>query len=178
MSARTFVVFLAALAIVGLLAYGLIKKSGSSLDIGQVVPGATTPLPHLDGDGTGAVADYHGRWVLVNVWASWCAPCRDESPELERFYDSHRGRDFTILGIDTQDNSDDGQKFVREFGITYPQLHDGPGDFATDELETTGVPESFLVSPQGKLVLHSLGPVTQRYLDANVVPYLNGEAKQ
>jgi cytochrome c biogenesis protein CcmG/thiol:disulfide interchange protein DsbE len=177
-SARTLAVVIAAVAVVGLLTYGLVKKGGSSIAIGDVIPGATTPLPELDGNGTGSVADYRGRWLLVNVWASWCTPCRTESPDLERFYDVHGGRDFTILGIDSNDNSHDGLKFVREFGITYPQLHDGPGDFATDELETTGVPESFLVSPQGRLVLHSLGPVSERYLDSNVEPFLSGEAKQ
>ena len=67
---------------------------------------------------------------------------------------------------------------MTSYGITYPQLHDGNGDFAKDDLETTGVPESFLVNPQGNLVLHSLGPVTERYLDANVVPFISGKAKQ
>jgi cytochrome c biogenesis protein CcmG/thiol:disulfide interchange protein DsbE len=169
---------MAALAIVGLLTYGLVKKGGSSLQAGEPIPGATMPLPHLDGDGSATVADYRGRWVLLNVWASWCTPCRDESPDLERFYDANRGRDFTILGVDTNDNSYDGLHFVRELGITYPQLHDGPGSFATDQLKTTGVPESFLVNPQGKLVLHSLGPVTERYLEANVEPYITGKATQ
>jgi cytochrome c biogenesis protein CcmG/thiol:disulfide interchange protein DsbE len=177
-SARTFAVFLAALALIGLLTYGLVKKGGSSLAIGDPIPGAATPLPRLDGDGTGSLADYQGRWVLVNVWASWCTPCRTESPDLQRFYKAHRGPDFTILGIDTQDLSDDGLAFIEEYGITYPQLHDGNGDFAEDELGTTGVPESFLVSPQGELVLHSLGQVSEGYLETNVLPYLNGEAKQ
>ena len=53
---------------------------------------------------------------------------------------------------------------MKSHDITYPQLHDGNGDFATNDLKTTGVPESFLVNPKGKLVLHSLGPVTERYL--------------
>ena len=67
---------------------------------------------------------------------------------------------------------------MKSHGITYPQLHDGNGDFAENDLGTTGVPESFLVNPQGKLVLHSLGPVTERYLDANVTPFITGKAKQ
>jgi cytochrome c biogenesis protein CcmG/thiol:disulfide interchange protein DsbE len=177
-SVRTFAVVMAALAVIGLLTYGLVKKGGSSVAIGDPIPDASTPLPRLEGGGTGSVADYRGRWVLVNVWASWCTPCRTESPDLERFYQAHRGRDFTILGIDSNDLSDDGLDFVRRYHITYPQLHDGDGNFATDQLGTTGVPESFLVDPQGDLVQHSLGPVTERYLDANVVPYLNGKASQ
>ena len=178
MSVRTIAVVVAALAVVALLVYGLAKKGNSALQVGQVVPGATTSLPDLNGGGTGSVADYRGRWVLVNVWASWCPPCQTESPDLERFYDAHHGRHFTVLGIDTNDLSGDGLNFVRKHGITYPQLHDGNGDFAQNDLRTTGVPESFLVSPNGKLVLHSLGPVTERYLDANVEPYLDGTARQ
>jgi cytochrome c biogenesis protein CcmG/thiol:disulfide interchange protein DsbE len=166
---------MAVLAVLGLLAFGLAKKSADALEVGDAAP--TTSLPRLDGHGTGSVADYRGRWLLVNVWASWCSPCKDESPTLERFYRAHGGGDFEILGIDTNDLSGDGLAFIRSFGLTYPQLHDGNGDFAEDELGTTGVPESFLVDPHGKLVLHSLGPVTGDYLRSNVVPHLTGRAK-
>jgi cytochrome c biogenesis protein CcmG, thiol:disulfide interchange protein DsbE len=177
-SARAFAVFIAALAVVGLLAYGLLKKSSSSLAIGDPIPDASASLPRLEGGGTGSVADYRGRWVLVNVWASWCVPCRSESPALERFYRAHRGRDFTILGLDYQDVTGDALAFMRRYGVTYPQLRDGSGDFSSKQLGTTGVPESFLVDPRGQLVLHSLGPVTDKYLRANVVPYLSGRATQ
>jgi cytochrome c biogenesis protein CcmG/thiol:disulfide interchange protein DsbE len=177
-SARAFAVFIAVLAVIGLLAYGLLKKSTDSLAIGDPVPDATTELPRLDGQGATSLADYRGRWVLVNVWASWCVPCRTESPALQRFYKAHGGRDFTILGIDSNDLTDDALAFERHYGITYPQVRDGSGDYSQDQLGTTGVPESFLVSPNGKLVLHSLGPVSDEYLRSNVVPYLAGRARQ
>ena len=177
MSVRTFAVFLAVLAVVGLLAYGLIKKGGVAVEVGDSIPNADAALPKLDGHGTGSVADYRGRWVLVNVWASWCIPCQTESPTLQRFYKAHHGPDFTILGLDSNDLSTDALAFNHRYGITYPQLRDGDGRYAEDDLGTTGVPESFLVNPQGKLALHSLGPVTDRYLEANVVPFLNGQAK-
>jgi thiol-disulfide isomerase/thioredoxin len=177
-SLRTIGVVLGALAIVGLLAYGLAKKGGSPLTVGERIPAASTELPHLDGQGSASIADYQGRWVLVNVWASWCTPCRAESPALERFYDAHRGRDFTILGIDSNDLSTDATNFVKHYGITYPQIRDGNGDYAKGDLGTTGVPESFLVNPKGRLMLHSLGPVSDRYLDQNVAPLIDGKAKQ
>jgi cytochrome c biogenesis protein CcmG/thiol:disulfide interchange protein DsbE len=177
-SARSFAVFIAVLAVIGLLAYGLLKKSSDSLAIGDPVPDATTELPRLDGHGATSLADYRGRWVLVNVWASWCVPCRTESPALQRFYEVHGGRDFTILGIDSNDLTGDAVAFERRYGLTYPQVRDGSGDYSQGQLGTTGVPESFLVSPQGKLVLHSLGPVSDDYLRSNVVPYLDGKAQQ
>jgi thiol-disulfide isomerase/thioredoxin len=175
-SARAFAVFIAVLAVIGLLGYGLLNKSAEALEPGETVP--STPLPKLEGEGSGSVADYRGGWVLVNVWASWCTPCRDESPALERFYGAHRDQGFAILGIDTNDLSDDALSFVRKYGITYPQLRDGSGDFSQEELGTTGVPESFLVGPDGRLVLHHRGPVSSDYLTSNVLPYLTGEAEQ
>ena len=178
MSARAFAVFIAVLAVIGLLGYGLLKKSSDSLAIGDPVPDATTELPRLDGDGAASLADYRGRWLLVNVWASWCVPCRTESPALQRFYAANQGRDFTILGIDSNDLTDDAVAFDHRYGITYPQVRDGSGDYSEGQLGTTGVPESFLVSPQGKLVLHSLGPVSDDYLRTNVAPYLDGAARQ
>jgi cytochrome c biogenesis protein CcmG/thiol:disulfide interchange protein DsbE len=177
-SARAFAVFIAVLAVIGLLAYGLLKKSSDSLAIGDTVPDATTELPRLHGGGSASLADYRGRWLLVNVWASWCVPCRTESPALERFYQARRGPEFEILGIDSNDLTGDALAFERRYGITYPQVRDGSGDYSQHQLGTTGVPESFLVNPRGKLVLHSLGPVSDDYLRANVAPYLEGTARQ
>jgi hypothetical protein len=97
---------------------------------------------------------------------------------LERFYEAHHGRDFTILGIDSNDLTDDARNFVSRYRITYPQLRDGSGDFSQDELGTTGVPESFLVNPRGRLVVHSLGPVTDSHLEANVLPHIHGGTKR
>ena len=85
----------------------------------------TTELAALEDEGTGSVADHSGKWVLVNVWASWCGPCRDEAPALQRFYERRAGDDFEIVGIDTQETAEAGRGFVEEFGLTYPQLHDG-----------------------------------------------------
>ena len=115
---------------------------------------------------------------MPSIWASWCPPCRTESPALERFYRAHRGRDFTVVGIDQNDLTGDALSFVHRYGITYPQLRDPDGNFSKDELGTTGVPESFLIDPQGRLALHSLGPVSDRYLETNVLPFLNGRARQ
>ena len=171
MSVRTFVVFMGVLAIIGLLAYGVISKGHGTLAEGETMP--TTALPKLDGSGTGSLADYDGKWVLVNVWASWCVPCRNEAPALESFYRDHRGGDFEILGIDTQETDDGGRGFVSDFGLTYPQLHDGEGTYA-DDLKTTGVPENFLVDPDGTLALAQRGPVDARFLREQVGPMIEG----
>ena len=171
MSARSFVAFIAVLAVVGLLAFGLLSKGDAKVSLGEKAPAGS--LPHLDGTGSGSVADYRGRWVLVNFWASWCVPCRDESPALETFYRRHRGSGFTVLGIDTRDLTGDGQDFVEKYGVSYPQLRDGDGDRSRD-YGTTGVPESFLVDPQGNLKLIRRGPVDTTYLNRYVAPLIAG----
>jgi cytochrome c biogenesis protein CcmG/thiol:disulfide interchange protein DsbE len=173
-SARSLTVFLGVLAVVGLLAFGLVKKSGASLDLGEKAPVST--LPKLDGHGDASLTSYRGHWVLVNFWASWCLPCRDESPALQSFYRQHRADDFTILGVDTRDLSDDGKGFVDKYGVTYPQLRDGDGDYGHD-FGTTGVPENFLVNPQGKLVVIRRGPIDGSYLDRYVAPLLKGTSE-
>ena len=169
-SARSFAVFMAVLAAVGLLGFGLISKGNSRIAEGEEVP--TPTLPRLFGQGEGSLADYRGRWVLVNVWASWCGPCRTEAPALERFHRAHGGPDFTVLGLDTQDLVGDGRAFVREFGLSYPHLRDGDGEAAHD-LGTTGVPESFLVDPEGRLALARPGAIDTSYLRRYVTPKLS-----
>ncbi len=173
MSARAFWAFLAVLAVVGLLAYGVINKSNARVAAGQPMPNRT--LPKLDGSGSASVADYRGKWVLVNVWASWCQPCRDEAPALQRFYKAERKNGFVVLGIDSRDISSDARGFARRYGITYPQLRDGAGEVPHD-LGMTGFPESFLVDPQGKIALVRPGPVNAEYLASVVKPFIGGGA--
>jgi cytochrome c biogenesis protein CcmG, thiol:disulfide interchange protein DsbE len=173
MSARTFVVFGVVLAVVGLLGFGLVSKNSDRPAIGDPVPVAE--LPNLAGSGSGSLADYRGRWVLINVWASWCGPCRVESPALESISQRNPAK-LTVLGIDTRDLTEDGRDFVAELEISYPQLRDGDGDYAED-LGTTGVPESFLVDPAGKLVAHFPGAFRDEEAIAGfVTPALEGRA--
>jgi cytochrome c biogenesis protein CcmG/thiol:disulfide interchange protein DsbE len=160
---------LAVLAVVGLLVFGLVSKGSSRLEIGDSAP--KTVLPRLEGGGAESLADYRGRWVLVNFWASWCVPCRDEAPALEAFQRRHGGERFTVLGIDTQDLSGDGREFVREFELAYPQLHDGDGGSA-DDFGAIAVPESYLLDPRGKVRLRAIGPVSDEYMREEVAPLL------
>jgi cytochrome c biogenesis protein CcmG/thiol:disulfide interchange protein DsbE len=161
------------LALVGLLAFGLASKGTDALAVGEPIPDAE--LPSLGGEGTGSIADYRGEWVLVNVWASWCDPCREESPALQRFHDAHSDERFTVLGIDSRDVTDDALEFVAEFDLTYPHLHDPEGD-RPDELGMSGFPESFLVDPDGNIALIRAGPVTTEYLNDEVLPLIRGRS--
>jgi cytochrome c biogenesis protein CcmG/thiol:disulfide interchange protein DsbE len=171
-SVRSSIAVLAVLALVGLLVFGLLSKGGSRVAVGEPAPG--TSLPQLGGDGSESLADYKGRWVLVNFWASWCEPCKEEAPALEEFQRQHGDAKFTVLGVDTRDLTSDGREFVREYGLSYPQLRDGDGGAAHD-YGTTGVPENFLVDPEGKVQWLLPGPVDEQYLREQVEPFLPQE---
>jgi len=174
MSARTFAVVMGVLAVIGLLAYGLLAKGGDSIAVGDPAP--DKELSMLGGSGTAEIADYRGKWVLVNFWASWCAPCRSEAPALERFQRAYAVGGFTVLGINLDDNTDDATAFVERYGLTYPQLRDGNGSDRRDAYGMTGFPESFLVDPDGKLALIRRGPVDERYLGQAVAPLIERRA--
>ena len=172
-SARAFAVFIGVLAVIALLAFGMLRGDGGTVAVGKPLA-ADDPLPVLgssSSDRTGQVADYRGKWVLVNLWASWCTPCRDESPALQSFHERHRDDGFTVLGIDTEDNTADALEFIDEFGLTYPQLHDGDGA-RRDELGMTGVPESVLVDPEGNVAHYRPGPVDAEILRNEIEPLI------
>jgi cytochrome c biogenesis protein CcmG, thiol:disulfide interchange protein DsbE len=173
-SAKSFVVVMVVLAAIGLLAYGLISKGGSTIAVGDPAP--DKQLSQLGGTGSGDIADYRGRWVLVNFWASWCAPCRSEAPALESFQKEHAQQGFTVLGINLDDNTGDATAFVRRYGLTYPQLRDGDGSDRRDAYGMTGFPESFLVDPAGKLALIRRGAVDESYLTDQVAPLIQSRS--
>jgi len=169
MSTRAFLAFLAVCAVIGLLGFGLLSKGEAKIAVGDPVPDRA--LPVLGGPGEGSIADYRGRWVLVNLWASWCGPCRQEAPELEEFARRYRERGVSVLGINVQDNSDDALAFLRDHRVGYPQLR-SIGDERSAAFGSTGVPENFLVDPRGRLALIWRGPVDRRFIEENIVPVI------
>ena len=129
----------------------------------QVAHGKTGPapafsLPRLEGGGKVSLASLRGKAVVVNFWASWCAPCKREAPALERSWKQHSGEGLVVLGIDANDVSGDARHFARKLGLTYPLVHAPTSIW--DDWGVTGVPETFFVDRRGHLVdVHVAGPV-------------------
>lgn len=165
------------LALLGLLAYGLGSNEPDrgieqALARGERPPAPALELSRLSGDGEGSLADHRGKVVVLNVWASWCEPCREESPLLERWH-KRMARDGsgTVLGIDVLDVSSDARDFVREYGLTYPMLRDPDGE-ALEKFDVIAYPETFVVDRNGKVAAARRGPVDEEFMRTEVAPLL------
>ncbi|MBA3376661.1 MAG: TlpA family protein disulfide reductase [Actinobacteria bacterium] len=109
-------------------------------------------LERLDRGGELTLSSLRGKAVVLNVWASWCLPCKEEAPFLEQVWRQHRGRGLVMVGLDAKDFRKDARRFVRRFDLTFPIVYDGPGDVATDRYGVTGFPETFVLDREGRVV--------------------------
>jgi cytochrome c biogenesis protein CcmG, thiol:disulfide interchange protein DsbE len=163
-------------ALFAVLAYG-VKSSGRSdaiddaLAAGQRVPAPGLKLPRLADDTPASLSGYRGKVVVLNFWASWCVPCREESPLLQRWHDRIRGRGGTVVGVNVLDVRSDAHEFVREHGLTYPMLRDGSGE-SGETFGVIGYPETFVIDPRGRIVAVTRGPVEDADLRRQVLPLL------
>jgi cytochrome c biogenesis protein CcmG/thiol:disulfide interchange protein DsbE len=161
-----------AAALVGLLVYGVVH-GGDNTTLDDAVkagklptaPGAGLKRPMLDGSGKKSLADYKGQVVVLNFWASWCEPCKDEAPVLQSAQTAltaaHAG---TVLGATYEDAVEDSRGFERSRKITYPSVRDLGTDLAR-KYGTNKLPETFVLDRQGRVVAISRGQITQKFLD-------------
>ncbi len=161
----------AAVALLALLAFGLIGQGTNSSIDAQVergdyppIPNYSMSLPVLGSPATESLRDLRGKVVLVNIFASWCIPCAQEAPVLEHAQRLLRQRDGTVVGVTYLDNSSDDESFTREYHVTYPVLRDVSGDFARG-LGTTGVPESFVINSSGRIQAVRRFQLTMQWLN-------------
>jgi thiol-disulfide isomerase/thioredoxin len=121
-------------------------------------------LPDLNGKNH-SLADYRGKWVIVNYWATWCPPCQEEIPDLVEFHDRHKDDDAVVIGINFEDISEEQlTTFVDSFLISYPILRSEP--LAVTPLgPVEGLPTTYIIAPDGSPVARQVGPVTGKQLD-------------
>ena len=173
-------VTLAAAALVGLLAYGLVSK-GSDTTLDDAVAKGKRPdapvaaLPWLQQARRGSLADYKGKVVVLNVWASWCDPCREEVPLLQRTHLQIADQGGVVLGLDTQDASNKALAFLQERKATFPSLRDRDRSYGR-EFGVTGYPETFLIDRKGRIAALRRFPVTQEWLDRHLPKLLAEQA--
>lgn len=128
-------------------------------------------LESLDGTKV-ALSDYRGNVVVLNFWASWCAPCRAEIPDLEAAYQAYKDEGLVILGINVEESRQKIDPFVIEFGITYPVLLDEQGQ-VMNEYRALGLPMSLVLDQEGMIQVRHMGLLTadqlEKYL-AKILP--------
>jgi cytochrome c biogenesis protein CcmG/thiol:disulfide interchange protein DsbE len=167
----------AAVALLALLTFGVSNQNDTtSIDSlvahGKfpVAPSSHQSLPLLGRPGRASLADFRGKVVVLNVFASWCEPCQSEAPILSKEQHALAQSDATMVGVTYEDLSSASQQFAQRYHITYPVLRDVTGDFVRS-FGTTGVPETFVIDRQGRIQALQRFPVTTQWL-SQTLPHI------
>ena len=157
---------------IGLLAYGFTRDARyiQSPLVARQAPSFTLTL--FDGKVV-RLADFRGKAVLVNFWASWCVPCRAEAAALESAWQKYKDRGVVFLGVNIQDKEEDARAFMKEFGITYLNGQDASGKIAVD-YGVWGIPESFFIDPQGRMTYKHAGELKTSTITSKLDDALRG----
>ena len=170
-------VFLAPLAlfavVAGYLAVGLTRDPGTlpSALLDKPAPAVALP-PLLDGKPGLASSDLKGAPVLVNVWASWCVPCRAEHPVLTRL-----AREVPVFGLNYKDKADDARRFLVELGDPYQRIGTDLSGRTAIDWGVYGVPETFVVDAEGRIRHRHVGPLTDKVVTETIRPLLKSLAR-
>ena len=130
----------------------------NQVDIASGTPAPDFTFPGLD-EKMVSLSDYRGKVVLVNIWATWCPPCVEEMPSMEKLYRKFKGQNFEILAVSIDEPGLEAvAPFMKKSNLTFPALIDSEGTIKA-VYGVTGIPESFIVDKQGILIKKIVGPV-------------------
>ena len=141
------------------------KSIGFSRE-GQAMPSITLPLLGAENQQL-SLEDWQGRAYAINVWASWCLPCRAEAPAIARLAES-----IPVLGINTRDQYDDARGFLAQFGNPYTAHGVDANGRASIEIGVQALPETLIIAPDGTIILHHRGPIFAREMDGVIADAL------
>jgi cytochrome c biogenesis protein CcmG, thiol:disulfide interchange protein DsbE len=173
------VVSFAAIAFILVLAVGIHnEKMNSSVEWQvqhgrhPVAPNANLPLAVLNSSAKASLSDYRGKVVLLNMFASWCVPCAQESSVVERAQRLLAQHDGTVLGVTYEDNAPDDVAFMRQHHLTFPVVRDVNGSFA-NAYGIDGVPDTFVINRQGRVMAFNLYPITNQWVDQTLTKIID-----
>lgn len=120
------------------------------------------------------LSEFKGKVVVVNFWASWCAPCRGEAPSLQHVYDENKAKGVEFLGVAFKDSKPNAQAFERKFKVTYPSLFDADGQvtLAFREVPPSAIPSTLVLDRQGRVAARVIGATTYSKLNPLVAKAL------
>ena len=144
------------LGLLVLLAFAFFSPSGGRPQQGDPAPDFSLAL--FDGSEM-YLSDLRGQVVVLNFWSSWCGPCREEAPDLQKIWEIYEDKGVAVLGVSYKDAEDASRAFVEEFGLTYPNGADLKGKVSR-AYGITGVPETFVIDAEGKVAWFYMGQVT------------------
>ena len=148
-------------ALLGLLAWKLTQdesKVTSELQRGGSPVAPAFTLERLDRKGELALESLRGKAIVLNFWASWCGPCKDETPLLQEGWKRWQGKDVVFVGVDVKDFRGDARDFLERYGVTYSNVYDGKGS-TVGRYGVTGFPETYFVDAAGNVRYRIAGPV-------------------
>ena len=157
-------------------AYFMLRDLSPQTDFSTVPVKVNFAAPELtltDTQGVSrSLADYRGQVVLVNLWATWCPPCKEEMPALQSFYNKHREEGFVVIAINDGDPTADVLQFVQDYELTFPVWLD-PTYIATEQaFKTLNLPSSFVIDRNGTVRLQWVGGISRKALDTHVIPII------
>lgn len=177
-STVTVVVIVIVLAVLGMMRYSLIQSQKSTVNEGPAPKFDITVFNHEPLDYTGEtlkLGDLKGQVVVINFWASYCGPCRDEAVLLEHLYQEYKPDGVVFLGINTDDIESNALDYLDQYGVTYPNAPDKGGRIE-DDYRITGIPETFVINQDGEITWHIPAPITDggRQLRTEIDAALSG----
>ena len=149
---------------VGILASLLVWKLTHETPPPKVgAPAPAFSLPRLQGSGDTSLASFRGKTVVLNFFASWCAPCKREAPDLQSLWRRYRSEGLVVLGVDSGDAKSDARRFLSAHGVTYPIVFDPGEKLAYGPYALPGFPVTYVLNRQGRIVGNPvLGPVSDK----------------
>ncbi len=163
-----------AAAVLALLAYGFTTEPKYIPSPLVAKPAPPFTLPLFDG-GVLRLADLSGKVILLNFWASWCVPCREEARDLEAAWQKYKTQGIVFVGVNIQDKESDARAFLEEFGITYPNGIDRGSTIAID-YGVWGVPETFFIDRAGRITYKQVGALDWPTIAAKIEEAARGVA--